>query len=207
MNPECRKKAFRNGFSMVEAIIVTVLGAMMFFVVQAFFSHGVRSTVKGSDTLESIRAASSLFSSLKTDLGACFAVDTAGAYSSMGVADTDLPITATFSQELVFSMTGATATYRLEADPAGGFFVKRTEETLTSGTTTKSFGVLRMKRFEVLFLNKMNKLGFLTFSLPQIVVQVVVDSSDPRFPAREVKLTSVFCSSQLSSSNWNPVMF
>lgn len=196
-----------RGFSLVEIVIVAALASLMFFVVQAFFSHGVRSTVKGTDTLESIRAASSLFSSIKSDLGACFAVDTQGPTCSLTTADTTLPAAGvTFSNVLVFSQTGATVTYRLEAVGTSGSQVRRTEENLTLGTTTKTFGVPRMESFQALFIKKMHEIGSDQFELPQVLVRVVVKSTDPRFPSKEVALMSVFCSSQLSGSNWNPVL-
>lgn len=190
---------------MAEAIVVVLLGAMMFLVVQTFFSHGVRTTTKGTDALESIRAASNLLSSVRADLGTCSGIDTYGAVKILGLADTTLDGSETFAETITFSQDNATVTYSLATLAGGGKEVCRKEETLTDPPTIKKFGVPRMAAFEVLSLKKRNKIGSVQFELPYILVRIRVKSNDPRFPTTEVALSSVLASSQLSASNWNPV--
>ncbi|MBI3038209.1 hypothetical protein HYY75_04030 [bacterium] len=64
-----------------------------------------------------------------------------------------------------------------------------------------------MKTFEVLLVEKEHKIDPASvdpdFTQKQVFVRIVVLSKDPRFPTKEVQLTSFFVTSQMSASNWN----
>lgn len=57
-----------RGFTFVEAIMVTVIAVVVMLAVQNIFSHAVKSSLKGQDNLDSIRAASRILSELRKDL-------------------------------------------------------------------------------------------------------------------------------------------
>ena len=63
-----------GGFTMVEALVITVVGSILLLTIQTLFSRSVKSTLKGQDNLETIRAASQLFSELRKDLLACHSI-------------------------------------------------------------------------------------------------------------------------------------
>jgi prepilin-type N-terminal cleavage/methylation domain-containing protein len=50
------KRFDKKGFTLVEAMIVTIIACSLMIAIHAFFSHAVRSTMKGQDNLDSIRA-------------------------------------------------------------------------------------------------------------------------------------------------------
>lgn len=210
--PFCEGTRFRQdmnkcGFTFVESIIVAFIACSMMIIIQAFFSHGVRSTIKGSDTIESIRAASVLFTQMRKDLMACSFIETSGAITYMDVSATQLPDTATFSEQITFSTHVATITYFLTNDETGKKYVERRKLDISGTLERKKFGVPRMKNFETLKLIKQNKIAGAHWNPSQIIINVVVDSEDPRMPTKEIKLNSVFVSYQLAASNWNSVLF
>jgi type II secretory pathway pseudopilin PulG len=196
-----------RGLTMVEITIVFLLVTMIFGFIYTLFSHGVRSTIKGTDTLESIRAASLLFSQMRKDLSACQRVDSGGAQVTLAVSDTDLPPTATFSAILAFSTRNATTTYRLETSPNGKKYISRTFEAFSMAPERRTYGVPRMKAFEVVQITKRNKIGAATWNPNQILVNVVIDSDDPRVPTKEVRLNTLFVTTHLEKSNWNFIYF
>lgn len=190
------------GFSVVEITIVTILSAMIIVLIQSFFSHGVKTTLKGQDTLESTRAASLLFSQMRKDLMACQSVQTGAASITMGMNAVDLPGGFPVSDTITFCNRNATTTYSLVVTPKGKY-VLRTFTPSVGSTETRQFGVPRMKRFETTQIWKYNRI-LSTISKPgQVLVNVVIDSDDPRIPTKELKLSSIFVSQQLYSTNWN----
>ena len=191
----------RAGFTLVEVIMVVVLGVLMMSTVQMFFARSVRNTMKGQDALESIRAASTLFSSMRNDLVKSHTIDTFVASVTMALADEDIPAAAGSSGKVLFGTRAASITYELKG-PAGDKYIEKKTETSTS-TKFRKFGVPRMIKFEVLCVNKENIIGGVQFMQGHIVVHVVVQSDEKGFPSKEVELTTVFVPSQLSATNWN----
>jgi len=199
----------RRGFSFVEIMIVTILSAMIIIFVQSFFSQGVKNTLKGTDTLESIRAASLLFSQIRKDLMACQSIQTGAASLTMGVNAVDLPPGFPVSDTITFCARNATTTYTLVTAPRGKYILRVFTPTVGS-TETKQFGVPRIKRFEATQIWKRYRIQI--FPLPiksptlkqgQVLVNVIVDSDDRRIVTKELQLSSIFVSQQMYPSNWN----
>lgn len=196
----------RPGFTLVEMSIVAGLSILLLLFVHQFFSSGVKTTLKGQDTLESIRAASLLFAQIRKDLLACQSVQTGTASVTMGVSALDLPASVPFSNTLTFCTRNATTTYSLVATPRGKYILRTFIP--TGGTVeTKTFGVPRMERFEVLQVWKHHQILTNCIKPAQILVQIVIDSNDPRTPTKEIRLSSVFISQQLTTSDWNYIFF
>jgi type II secretory pathway pseudopilin PulG len=204
------KKIFRNrissrpyGFTFVEAIIVTLIACSLMIIIQTFFSHAVRSTIKGQDNLDSIRAASQIFSSLRQDMLQFQSVSTDGAIAEIALGETDIPSTATYSSMLTLNRPDEIITYSL-VDNGGKSFIERVSQNLTTGTNKKKlFGVPRMKDFKVLYLRMPNKVNSLVKNVGQIIVEVKIDSEDSRFASKELDLGSLMFSERLNETDWN----
>lgn len=197
----------QKGFTLVETMIVTIIASSLMIVIHAFFSHAVRSTMKGQDNLDSIRAASKIFSSLRQDLLQFNTLDTNGAITTVALGDTDLPGTATYSSMIELKRPKETITYSL-IDNSGKKFVERIKQNLTTGDTNqKLFGVPRMKEFKIMYIKTPNQINSITRNVGQIMVNLVIDSDDKRFASKEINLTSVFFSEKLTDSDWNFLSF
>lgn len=198
---ECIKKV---GFTLVEICIASAIGIMLLLVFHTFFSASIRSTTKGQDTLESIRAASKLFNQIRKDL-----VQSSGFYTSdtasitLSIDDTSIPTTLTFADSLSLSIRGATVTYSLLSTNQGKYVERKLERGSGAPTETKIFGIPRIVRFEAAKITKYNKIMSRTPKVQLVIINLVVDSKDPRFPTKEVYLTSIFLSHQLQSTDWN----
>lgn len=202
-----RKERRRSGFTFVEAMIVTVIACSLMLVIQSFFSHVVRVTMKGQDNLDSIRAASQLFSSLRKDMLQFVSLSTAGAKTTIALSEEEIPATATFSSILTLKGANDRVTYSL-VDSGGKSYVERVLQSPSlPGPQRKLFGVPRMKNFGVLYIKTPFKINSLTKNVGQLLVQVTVDSEDSRFPSTEVNLSSVFFSERLADSDWNYLDF
>ncbi len=197
----------QRGFTFVEAIIVTVIACSMMIVIQSLFSHTVKVTMKGQDNLDSIRAASQLFSSLRRDMLQFVSLSTGGARATIALGSSEIPDTATFSTILTLKKQTDRITYTL-VENGGKNYIERVLQTPSNpAPQRKLFGVPRMKDFGVLYVLSPNKVNSLVKNVGQLLVKVTVDSEDARFPSKEVKLTSVFFSDRLADSNWNYLDF
>lgn len=188
---------------MIEILVVLVISTMVLFSMQAVFRSGVRSTVKGQDTLESIRAASVLFAQLRKDLLACKNINTGAASLTLGIG-VGLPVTLPVSDTIVFSHRNATMTYRFTLVDGRGF-VQREEVRPSLAPEVRSYAVPRMKKFEALQLWKKHKAVVSSLShmvSNQVLIRIEIDSQDPRFPSKSVHLSSFFTSNQKTSSDW-----
>ena len=196
-----------NGFTFAEALIVTVIACTLMIVIQSLFSHAVRVTMKGQDNLDSIRAASQLFSSLRRDMLQFVSLSTGGAKTVIEAGETEIPATATYSKILSLKKANERITYNL-VENAGKNYVERVLQTPASPAPQRRlFGVPRMKDFGVLYIRTPNVINSLAKNVGQLLVRITVDSEDARFPSKEVKLSSLFFSDRLADSDWNYLDF
>ncbi len=197
----------RAAFTFVEAIIVTVIACSLMIAIQAFFSHAVRTTMKGQDNLDSIRAASQIFSSLRKDMLTFTSLSTQGAISTIGLTSTEIPATATFSQILRIKKPKEVVTYSL-VNSGSKKFVERVMQSPDYPTPQrKLFGVPRMKDFGVMYVRTPNKVNSMIKGAGQLLVKLAIDSENERFASKELNLTSVFFSERLADSDWNYLDF
>lgn len=197
----------QRGFTFVEAMIVTVIACGLMIVIQSLFSHTVKVTMKGQDNLDSIRAASQLFSSLRRDMLQFVSLSTGGARATIALGSSEIPDTATFSTILTLKKQTDRITYTL-VENGGKNYIERVLQTSSNpAPQRKLFGVPRMKDFGVLYVLSPNKVNSLVKNVGQLLVKVTVDSEDARFPSKEVKLTSMFFSDRLADSDWNYLDF
>jgi len=196
-----------NGFTFAEALIVTVIACALMIVIQSLFSHAVRVTMKGQDNLDSIRAASQLFSSLRRDMLQFVSLSTGGAKTVIEAGETEIPATATYSKILSLKKANERITYNL-VETAGKHYVERVLQPPSSPAPQRRlFGVPRMKDFGVLYIRTPNVINSLAKNVGQLLVKITVDSEDARFPSKEVKLSSLFFSDRLADSDWNYLDF
>lgn len=194
---------FDRGFTYVEALVVVLLCSLILGAAHAMFSQGVRSSVKGMDLLESIRAANEIFSNIRKDLRGSVQVNTSAPKITIPTGAAAFPdLTAAMSDTLVFVQPVATVTYRLISG-AGGKYVEREEN--AAGTISKrNFAVPRIRSFEAAKIGQMQRVaaGYDVFVQDQLFVRISVESSDPRFPGGKVDLSSFFVTGQLMQTAW-----
>ncbi|OGK12045.1 MAG: hypothetical protein A2W80_14645 [Candidatus Riflebacteria bacterium GWC2_50_8] len=200
----CESKKY--GFTFVEAVVVTLIACGFMIVIQAIFSHTVRVTMKGQDNLDSIRAASQIFSGLRRDMLNFVTLSTGGARATIPVGESEIPDTATYSQILTIKKHTERITWSL-VNEGGKNYVERVLQSAGSPPQKRKFGVPRMKDFGVLYALSPNQINSLVKNMGQLVVKIAVDSEDERFPSKELKLSSVFFSDRLTDSDWNYLDF
>ncbi len=196
-----------RGFTFVEAIIVTVIACAVMLTIQAFFSHAVRTTLKGQDNLDSIRAASQLFASLRKDMLQFTSLSTQGARSQIDLGMADIPATATYSNILRIKRPKEVVTYSLVTSGSKHYVERVLQSPDLPNPQKKLFGVPRMKDFGVMYLILPNKINSVVKNVGQLMVKLTIDSEDSRFPSREINLNSVFFSERLADSDWNYLDF
>ncbi len=199
-----QKKA---AFTFVEALIVTVIACSLMIAIQAFFSHAVRTTLKGQDNLDSIRAASQIFSSLRKDMLTFTSLSTQGAISTISLTSTNIPATATFSQILRIKKPKEIVTYSLVTSGSKKYVERVMQSPDYPTPQRKLFGVPRMKDFGVMYVRTPNKINSMIKGAGQLLVKLAIDSENERFATKELNLTSVFFSERLSDSDWNYLDF
>lgn len=196
--------ARRPGFTVVETLVVVLLCGLILGSAHSIFSQGVRSSVKGMDLLESIRAANEVFSSIRKDLRAAVQVNTSCPQLLVPLGATGFPdMTPALSDTLVFLQATATTTYSLISS-AGGQFIRREE--LTGGTvvSTRDFAVPRIRSFKTAKIGQQQRVaaGYDVFIQDQLFVEISVESNDPRFPGGKVDLSNFFVTGQMVQTAW-----
>lgn len=190
---------------MIEILMVLAISSILLLIVQTFFSRSVRTTIKGQDNLDTIRAASRLFRELRKDLLACHSIKVPDAAScTIEVGDDVIPALPDDANRISFCSRGATVTYSLEAKPGGGKYIKHLIETVDQPDRIKEFGVPRMLAFKAQQIWKKQQIySGAPFTEGQVLIEIEIDSEDERFPSKKLKLSNFFISSQLSASKWN----
>ena len=194
----------RTGFTLVELCVVMLVSAIILGVMHQLLSRGIKSSMKGQDNLETIRQAAVLMNEIKRDLLAASALEVPAAASfTLPVGAGTVPILPDNANEVCFAVKGASVTYRLSDLGSGKKMVRRTE---LKGTVNKErdFGVPRMIKFRVGEITKMQQVydqG--DFGVKQLLVEIELDTKDPRFPTKNVKIMSFLISSQMSAGSWN----
>ncbi len=192
-----------RGFTYVEALVVMLLCSLILGAAHMIFSQGVRSSVKGMDLLESIRAANEIFSNIRKDLRGSVQVDASSPKITIPAGAAAFPdLTSAMSDALIFVQPVATVTYRLLSG-AGGDYVEREEN--AGGTVSKrNFAVPRIRSFEAAKIGQMQRVaaGYDVFVQDQLFVRISVESSDPRFPGGKVDLSTFFVTGQLMQTAW-----
>ncbi|MBF0543114.1 MAG: hypothetical protein HQM08_01710 [Candidatus Riflebacteria bacterium] len=193
-----------RAFTMVEALVIVLIGSFMMITINFMLSQGVRSSLKGQDQLETIRAASSVFSQLRKDLLACDSIDTDGVEKVVSETDTLLNLPSSLPQKVSFFARNATTTYSILAKPRGKCLLRVVYDSLGNISTSGEYAVPRMKNFEAIKIVKVQqvKTGSPKFVQSQLFIRIALESNDPRISTSTVNLSSFFVTSQLSSTQW-----
>lgn len=179
-----------SGFTFVEILVVVIIASLLILFMQQLFSHTVKSTMRGQDSFDSYRAATRLFSALRDDLMASTGYQT-GENITWGLATTELPAGTAFSNIIEISHETATITYSL-VDVSGARHIERVKQEIGGSTENRSFGIPRIQAFEVLRIDAENRLAGHTTSAEQLLINVSVQSADPRFPSARIDFSSLF---------------
>ncbi|MBF0409990.1 MAG: hypothetical protein HQM10_21785 [Candidatus Riflebacteria bacterium] len=193
-----------KGFTMVEALMVVLVGSFMMLTANFMLSQGVRTSLKGQDQLETIRAASSVFSQLRKDLLACDSVNTDNVHKVVTESDTLLDLAAPLPEKISFFIRNATTTYSLKIHPKGKSLVRHAYNALGVTERVDEFAIPRMKNFEAIKILKVQRVKTASpkFVQGQLFIRIAVESSDPNIGTSTIKLSSFFVTSQLSSTQW-----
>lgn len=197
--------AYSAAFTYVEALVVVLVGSMMFIAFDTLVSSGVRNSMKGMDIVDSIRAANQLFAQIRRDLRSSKTVNTSGTPLKLPVGTSALPdLSTNFGSDLEFASQNATISYNLRTLPQGPSYVTR--QVLTEGTvtSTRDFAVPRIKLFRVAKISQDQRVksGYQIFGQDQLYVQVELESNDPKFPKGRIALSSFFVTGQMTETGW-----
>ncbi|RCK79019.1 MAG: hypothetical protein OZSIB_0361 [Candidatus Ozemobacter sibiricus] len=195
--------------TMVEALVMVVVGVILLMAMQTFFSNTLRTTLKGTDSLETIRAASVLLSQFGKDVAAAGAVICHG--PGPGPQIERIPIGGSFSPGAIslcntIEMAAPIGTITYSFSPTDSYVTRRVSSA-TAPLQERQFALPRLKEFGVAYVQKEFS-PFTTgapYPVPQshVLLRIKLSSDDPRFPARELSLSSFFISSQMKATDWN----
>ncbi len=198
--------AFRRGFTFVEAIMVTVIAVVVMLAVQNIFSHAVKSSLKGQDNLDSIRAASRILSELRKDLLEFKTIATEVGTVEIPVGVDAIGAGVIYSSILFIEKKEETVTYSIN-EVGDKMFVEKVTQRIGASPKKESFGVPRMKAFEVVYVKIENSSPAGSEFNGQLIVKLVVQSDDPRFPSKKIAVSSAFFPEKLQDSDWNYLSF
>lgn len=195
-----------RAFTFVEALVVSVVAVVVMLSVQNLFSHAVRSSIKGQDNLDTMRAASRIFSELRKDLLEFRTIATSVDSVLIELSEDQLDSSYEYSSILQIERKEETIVYSL-VDVDGRKFVERVSQKIGSKLSRSSFGVPRMKAFEVLYVKVENDSAAGAEKSGQLLVNLVIQSDDPRFPSKKLSVSSSFFPEKLQETDWNYLAF
>ncbi len=193
-----------RGFTLPEVVFVVLLASLVASIISNVFFQGFRQTAKGTDRLDSIRAFSLLAEAIRKDVANSLKITPPPTelYPEELLIPGDVEMASSLGVDLSeggkveYSMVPGTASkassiQRVQRNPLG--------ETVSQ----KLFAAGRTRSFKVLHLVKRVNVGGLAQELDHVLVQIDLDSQDPRFPANTLTFFHVFVSDRLPGSSWN----
>jgi len=193
----------QKAFTLVEALVTAFVAGIVMVSVQMLFSHAVRVTVKGQDNLDSIRAVSQIFSSLRNDLRDFVSLSPGRAKISLQSGESEVPENASYSKILKIKKNHGVVIYKLIESGGKKYLERRLEGAGNKTEELRKFGVPRMKDFGVLYVKTQNRFDSLPRDMGQLIIRIVTDSADQRFASKEINISSVFFSERLTDDDWN----
>jgi type II secretory pathway pseudopilin PulG len=200
-----------SGVTLIELIAVAAIISVVIVSVQAFFMTGLRSSVKGQDSLDSSRTLGKILNQIRTDIASAryietslppLEIDAGSAFSDWN----NLP----FSPDITMVSTEGKVKYRFENSQSGnatsnGKIIREItdhddivlESQQIGNGRIQSMNAARIdleQRAESACANKFRQVF--------LVVQIGISSDDQRFPAKVIDQTSIF-STFAGRSIWN----
>lgn len=194
-------------FTLIEAVIAALISCSVMLGMHLIFSQTVRVVIKGQDNLDSFRAASQIFSSLRNDLRDFVSIAPGGAKISLGFNESEIPDNSEYSKVLKIRKQTGQVTYRLIESDGKQYVERNFDGSSEEPRQRRLFGVPRMKDFGVLYVKSQNRFDALPKNVGQLVIKVTIDSEDKRFASKEINLNSVFFSDRLTDDDWNHLDF
>ena len=205
-------KASRAAFTLTEVVLAVLISTMVMLAAYALFSQTMKTSIKGTDTTETIRSASSLIADIRRDLLECRTILENPPLPTIRVTNQENTLPAvemnTGSPEITFSSLAGQVTYSFSPVPGGKpSTVKRTSALSSGGTAVREYAAGRMVSFRVFRVLIDQKVtddpqdpdlyqnGFLLLDLR-------LDSQDPRFPSTNLAMTTFIGADQMASSTW-----
>lgn len=201
------KRRFANGYSgftFVEVLFVVLLVALAGAMVSSLFSHGLKGTLKGMDRADTVQAFSQLMGCMRSDVAN--AVEISPPPVELYPSDTNVPVDIDGQSRLeVKLIDGTTVSYSFDkADGSKQSLIERIEKgPLGKVISTRTFGTDRTELFEVRHIIKKINLGGVERQVNHILILLIFDSNDPRFPNQKLKFEHVLVVNRLPESNWN----
>lgn len=204
MNSKCTQKT--AGFTLTEILIVSLISTVVVFSVHTMFSHIMLATMKAQDNLDSSRAVTLIFSSLREDLRDFVSISPGPAKISIEPGESADFENASYSKVLKIKKTFEQISYEFVKSGSKNYVERKISDS-KSVLDRRLFGVPRMKDFGVLYVKTVNNVDGLEKKTGQLLVKVVVDSEDRRFATKEFNISSVFFSDRLADDDWNHLDF
>jgi len=214
-----RQHILTPGFTLVEILVVLTLSALLLLGVSTFSARTTLVTAKGQDNLETVRTAAALLRELRRDLQAGRRVSTRifdgpdlashtlddraapEAVDLAGLASSPQIIIQT-GEELVryVFLAESNGILREVNRPAGpGEWTPLPER-------TQIFGLPRIQSFAATQIWQRQQVSPALQTMEgQVLVHLVCDSADPRFPSRKLVISSFLGIGRPTEGLWNPL--
>lgn len=186
----------KKAFTVVEALVVSLVVGMILVFLISFFTHTVKYTEKGVDAYDSYKAANRLFFAIRDDLinsSEYYLLDpTSGAKApnkllsspDETIQDNDSAFTSSMR---IIQGEIATITYELDVD-----HINRIQEK-GGNISTQEFGLPRILEFGLMKVEIPHSPQYGSdFSSSHLCARVEIDSKDIRFPSTHVTYSFVF---------------
>ncbi|MFZ5952791.1 MAG: hypothetical protein ACOYXC_18960 [Candidatus Rifleibacteriota bacterium] len=193
----------KKAFTLLEAVIISALTIMVFFFIQSFFSHTVKTSIKGQDNLDSIAAACKILSEMHKDLQEFEQIHMDVDQAEISTEDESIDPDTTYATILFIEKRDHGITYGLNEQ--GGTAMIEKSSITRKEIRQKSIGGARIKSFDLLNVINENSsfAGMDTYG--QVAINLLVQSDNPNFPSKKIEISTAFFPEMLQESDWNPL--
>jgi type II secretory pathway pseudopilin PulG len=174
----------RPGMTLVETLLAAMIAVSLLTSFYLVFSRSVGSTMKGEDTLSSIREATLILEDIRREALAAARVASPTATAATGAAPFDLTKP---EERLILVGSHGTIRYEMRREGSRQWLEKTT---LAGGEVvrTQRFAENRLQEFGVFWLEQKQQPGMSVFRSRAILIILDVQGSTPGWPARSVKV-------------------
>ncbi|MBF0409804.1 MAG: prepilin-type N-terminal cleavage/methylation domain-containing protein [Candidatus Riflebacteria bacterium] len=202
------KNPVRRGFTLVEVTMAILISGILFAVIQTLFSRTMTSTMKGQDNLDTMRAGMRFFSDFRRDLLAAVSVSIPD-IASFSVSDAQNLLSAStlpFSGEIDLINNAQKVTYRYLSGERGIYrevSPKQGKDYVFDPAATQLYGIPRITEFTIQHFWLPQKIDGNIQWQDNILLKVILDSENPRFPTKRQVISSIFAGKSGNSDLWN----
>ena len=181
---------FRKGISIVETVLAAILAVVILVAAYQVFFRFAGMTIKGEDTINSVRDVMMLFEDIRSEVMGASAIASPVAILTSGADEIDYSGTET--ETLIIKGLSGTLRYSVVEEADGRRFVEKAVLLGDDTVRSRRFGIDRLVGFTACWIVQSQAVGAGRFRSKSLYVIIELQGGIPGWPGTNVRFSSVF---------------